>query len=195
MRKLKTIYNPLTHQFHSIDEGIGQLEHYLSDLGYLRRGLTLKPNKDMSIHITAGFFRGYIKSKDAIETIAFDARPRASFLVLDALTGNPLTEATSIIDPTRIDNAQGKQKSLGGNNRASMIEFYQSLNGQLYMLYGQVDYSNINTAKRDYIFEQKVKPGILDNAIRLGAFLLRKNTNSLQHPMVVPIPVNDRGQF
>lgn len=195
MRATKTIYNAITGNVEIIDEGIADLEAYLGDLGFLRRGLVIHPNIDMTFNLSAGSLKGYVSSNDAIQTFNFSDQPNASFIILDALTGNPLSEETNIVDSTLIDDGKGNQTTLSRNNRVGLIEFYQSLAGQLYMLYGQIEYNSINIAKRDYIFENKIKPTLLNSCIRIGAFLLRKNTSSLKDVNVVQIPINDRGQL
>lgn len=181
MGKKRTIFNPLLEEgFQQIDEGVENIGDFLSAIGIIAQGLEITPNANLTFDISGGALYQYNSATDSIDTFIFSGGTPAVFDIID-VQGNIIVPVTSNIDFTRI-NAGGSPilTTLPANNDASYIEIFMNMSGDIKIIFGQVFYATLGLATRLYFSEVKILPPLLDDYIRIGGFLGRKDTVSLQ---------------
>lgn len=173
-------YNPFTDNFDIVNKGIQNFGDYLNGLGAIKNGIKIIPNNDLTFSLKAGKVLLYNSERKAVETIEVDAVSTVVFDIID-IQGNVLLGGVTGVDFSQINaNQSAEVTSLSRATRSSFVELFINPKTQaLKLLIGQQEYNNINTAREQYLLENKVLPSVLESHVRLGGFLGRGNTTSL----------------
>ena len=189
----KLIINPVTSKLQIIDTSIEGLGAFLEGLGMVRSDWDLTTNANLTVQLSAGNLIKYNPVTGKVEECPISAENPVVFDILGA-DGSVVAASVSDVDFTKLDDGLGGISTLPQANDATFVEFFINELGDVRMLYGQILYSTVNVGRQSYFRERKVLPAALDGFVRMGGFIGRRDTSSLQAGNVYQVYASKLGE-